>query len=56
MDAGSIATSFFDVDATVAEYCRARDLAVPTEVDALIELHLEALGTWLDDVESRLGR
>jgi uncharacterized protein len=56
MDAGSVATSFFDVDATVGEYCRARDLAVPTEIDALIALHLEALGAWLDDIESRLGR
>jgi len=55
MDAGSVATSFFDVDATVAEYCRARQLAVPTEIDELIERHLEALNAWLDDVESRLG-
>jgi hypothetical protein len=54
MDAGAVATSFFDVDATVADYCRARNLAVPTEIDALIDLHLKALGAWLDELESRL--
>jgi hypothetical protein len=54
MDAGAVATSFFDVDATVTDYCRARNLAVPTEIDALIDLHLKALGAWLDELESRL--
>jgi hypothetical protein len=54
MDAGAVATSFFDVDATVADYCRARNLAVPSEIDALIGLHLKALGAWLDELESRL--
>jgi hypothetical protein len=54
MDAGAVATSFFDVDATVADYCRVRNLAVPTEIDALIDLHLKALGAWLDELESRL--
>ena len=56
MEAGSVATSFFDVDATVAEYCRAHDLAVPAEIDALIDLHIRAVNAWLDDVELRLGR
>ena len=54
MDAGAVATSFFDVDATVGEYCRDRSLAVPTEIDALIELHIAALNAWLTDPESRL--
>ncbi|HKA26286.1 MAG TPA: YkgJ family cysteine cluster protein [Gaiellaceae bacterium] len=54
MDAGAVATSFFDVDATVADYCRVRNLAVPTEVDALIDLHLSAIGAWLDELEARL--
>src|SRR5262249_1060339 len=56
MEAGSVATSFFDVDATVGEHCRAPDLAVPVDIDALIDLHIRAVNAWLDDVESRLDR
>jgi hypothetical protein len=54
MDAGAVATSFFDVDATVGDYCRARNLAVPAEIDALIDLHIRAIDTWLDTVEAGL--
>ena len=54
MDTGAVASSFFDVDATVADYCRARNLAVPTEIDALIDLHIAALNAWLTELESRL--
>ena len=54
MDAGAVATSFFDVDATVGDYCRARNLAVPAEIDALIDLHVRAIDTWLDTVEAGL--
>jgi uncharacterized protein len=56
MEAGSLATSFFDVDATVGDYCRARNLPVPTEIDELVDFHIRAVDAWLDDVESRLGR
>ena len=56
MEAGEVATSFFDVDATVGDYCRARNLAVPTEIDELIDFHIRAVGAWLDDLEARLGR
>ena len=54
MDAGAVATSFFDVDATVGDYCRARNLAVPTEIDALIDLHIRAIDTWLEHRRSGL--
>jgi hypothetical protein len=56
MDPGAVATSFFDVDATVGDYCRARNLAVPTEIEALVDLHIRAVGAWLDDLETRLPR
>ena len=56
MDPGAVATSFFDVDATVGDYCRARNLPVPTEIEALVDLHIRAVGAWLDDVETRLSR
>ncbi len=53
MDAGALASSFFDVDATVAAYCRERGLAVPTEIDALVDLHILAINGWLDQFEAR---
>jgi hypothetical protein len=56
MQAGAVATSFFDVDATVGEYCRARNLPVPTEIDELVDFHIRAVNAWLDEFESRLGR
>jgi len=54
LDAGALATSWFDVDATVGAHCRERGLTVPTTIDALVELHLEAVGAWLDALEARL--
>jgi Fe-S-cluster containining protein len=56
MEAGSVATSFFDVDATVGDYCQARSLAVPTGIDELIDCHIRAVNAWLDELERRLGR
>jgi hypothetical protein len=50
---GTLATALFDVDATVGAYCRERALAVPTDIDALVDLHLKALGAWLDALEAR---
>jgi hypothetical protein len=40
------------VDATVAIYCGEHDLAVPTDVDALVALHLQAIDAWLDALEA----
>jgi uncharacterized protein len=54
VDAGTLATAWFDVDATVGAYCRERSLAVPTEVDALVDLHLKAMDAWLDALEAQL--
>ena len=54
MEAGSVATSFFDVDATVADYCRARNVPIPTEIDELVDFHIRAVNAWLDEVESRI--
>jgi uncharacterized protein len=55
MDAGTLATAWFDIDATVGAYCRERSLKVPTEIDALVDRHLEAVGAWLDALEAWLG-
>src|SRR5437899_12686049 len=56
LDPGTLATALFDVDATVGAYCRERALAVPTDTDALVDLHLKALGAWLDALEARLPK
>jgi uncharacterized protein len=54
MDAGSVASSFMDVDATVADYCRQHGLAVPSVIDALVELHIRAVGAWLDTLDAQI--
>lgn len=55
MHAGALATGWLDVDATVGTHCRERGLAVPTDLDELVELHIEALGAWLGELEARLS-
>ena len=54
LDPGILATAWFDIDATVGAYCRERALPIPTDIDALVDLHLKAVGTWLDALEARL--
>ncbi len=44
-----------DIDASLNEYCAAKGIAIPTEIDDTIALHLRAMEEWLDDMESRLG-
>jgi len=43
-----------DIDASLAEYCAAKGIAVPAAVEDAIALHLRAMGDWLDDLEGRL--
>jgi hypothetical protein len=40
-----------DIDASLAEYCAARGLAVPAGIEASIDLHLRAIEEWLDEME-----
>ena len=54
LDAGALATSWFDVDATVGAHCRERGRIVPADIDALVTLHLEAVGAWLGMLEAQL--
>ena len=44
-----------DIDASLAEHCAAKGLAVPAGIDEAIALHLEAMREWLDGLGSRLG-
>lgn len=54
LDPGTMATAWLDIDASVGAYCRERGLTVPTDIDALVDLHLKAVGAWLDTLEARL--
>ena len=40
-----------DIDASLAEYCAAKGLAVPERIEASINLHLRAIEEWLDELE-----
>jgi len=55
MDPGTMATIWFDIDATVGAYCHTHGKTVPTEIDALVDLHLQAVAAWLDGVEAQHG-
>ena len=48
-------SSWQDIDASLADYCAAKGIAVPAEIDEAIVLHLRAIEEWLDELESRLG-
>jgi len=48
-------SSWQDIDTSLAEYCAAKGLAVPAEIDEAIALHLRAIKEWLDDLAARLG-
>jgi hypothetical protein len=47
-------SSWQDIDASLTEYCAAKGLTPPREIDEAIALHLLAMEEWLDDLESRL--
>lgn len=55
LDVGAGAAALMDVDATVTAYCRDRSLPVPADLDALVDLHVRAIGAWLDELEARVG-
>jgi Fe-S-cluster containining protein len=45
--------AWLDVDASVADHCRAHGLEVPRDLDEKIAMHVRALGEWLDGFERR---
>ncbi len=48
-------SSWQDIDASLAGYCAARGIAAPAGIDEAIDLHLAAMGDWLDGLEARIG-
>ena len=55
LSVGAAVSPLMDVDATVTAYCQERGLPVPADLDALVDLHLRAVGAWLDGLETRPG-
>ncbi len=49
-------SSWQDIDVSLAEYCSARGLDVPEEVEEAIDLHIRAMEEWLDGLEATLPR
>ncbi len=47
-------SSWQDIDASLADYCAAKGMAVPEGIEAAIDLHLRAIREWLDDLEARV--
>jgi hypothetical protein len=43
-------SSWLDVDATVAAYCAARGLPIPTGLDDTVTLHIRAVEAWLESL------
>ena len=46
-------SSWQDIDASLADYCAAKGMAVPEAIEAAIDLHLHAMEEWLDDLEAK---
>jgi Fe-S-cluster containining protein len=49
-------SSWQDIDASLAEYCAAKRMAVPDSIERAIDLHLAAMQEWLDGLEARVGK
>lgn len=45
--------AWLDIDRAVDRYCRERGLAKPAEPERLMELHVEALTTWSNDLTEK---
>jgi hypothetical protein len=48
-------SSWQDIDASLAEYCATKEMAVPAGIEETIDLHLAAMREWLDGLEARIG-
>lgn len=50
---GTAACSFLDVDATVAAFCEEQGRPLPTQPEAAVALHIEAIERWLEGAGRR---
>lgn len=51
VDAGLAASPWIDIDKTVAEFCQARERALPNDIDGAIDAHIEAIDAWIASME-----
>jgi hypothetical protein len=49
MEAGTVSSTWFDVDATVAAYCRVQRRALLEGIKETIAVHIEAIEHWLSE-------
>ncbi len=42
-----------DIDASLAEYCAAKGITPPANIDAAIDLHIRAMEEWLEALEAK---
>ena len=49
---GGPMSSWQDIDASLAEYCAAKKIAVPSGIEDAIALHIAAMEEWLDDLQA----
>jgi len=47
-------SSWQDIDASLADFCAAKGIAVPAGIEEAIDLHLQAIREWLDGLEVRV--
>ena len=49
---GAQLSPWLDIDASLAEYCGARGLTPPADIDAAIALHIRAMEEWIEALEA----
>ncbi len=42
-----------DIDASLGEYCAAKGITPPADIDTAIDLHIRAMEEWLEDLEGK---
>jgi len=47
-------SSWQDIDASLADYCAAKGIAIPSGIEESIDLHLRAMQEWLDGLEAQI--
>jgi uncharacterized protein len=50
--ADPLLSPWLDIDASLAEHCAARGLTPPADIDAAIDLHIQAMEEWLEALET----
>jgi Fe-S-cluster containining protein len=49
---GQAASSWIDIDRTIAEFCNANRRPIPVDIDEAVTIHLEAIDSWITSLEA----